>query len=115
MANLEERVTVVEAQTDKHAVAVEALRKDFLSVRDELRDDMAVLRTDMRGEMAALRTEMRGEMGVLRGEMTELRTDFREMSRRTDRLFLWLAGTQVATLLAVIGPLAGILYKTSGS
>lgn len=104
MANLEERVTSLEAQADKHAVAV-----------DDLRQEMAALRTEMRGAMAALRTELRSDVAVLRTElrsdMAGLRTDLGDLSRRTDRFFIWLAGTQVATLLAVIGVLVGILYR----
>ena len=78
---------------------------------------MGALRTELRTEMGALRTEMtdlRRDMvagdAALRGEINELRG---EMGRRfdvMDQKFLWLAGTQVATL-AVIGVLAGALYR----
>lgn len=126
MANLDERVISLEAQADKHADAVDGLRTEMAglrtdlrgemdALRTELRGDMAALRTELHGDMAALRTEMRGDMVALRTElrsdMAGLRTDLGEMSRRTDRFFIWLAGTQVATLLAVIGVLVGVLYR----
>ena len=126
VANLDERVISLEAQADKHADAVDGLRTEMAglrtdlrgemdALRTELRGDMAALRTELHGDMAALRTEMRGDMVALRTElrsdMAGLRTDLGEMSRRTDRFFIWLAGTQVATLLAVIGVLVGVLYR----
>ena len=74
------------------------------ALRAELRGDMSALRTELRGDMAALRTD-------LRGDMAGFRTDLGDLSRRTDRFFIWLAGTQVATLLAVMGVLVGILYR----
>ncbi len=95
MANLEERVAIVEAQADRHATAIEGLRSDMSSLRVELRTEIAAVRSEM----------------ALRSEMTEFRAEVRELARRWDRFFLWLAGTQVATLLAVIGVLMGILYR----
>lgn len=91
MATLEDRVTTVEAQTARLIVAIEAMQKDIAAIRA----DMANMAT--RADVAALRTELKAEIGAL--------------SVRMDRLFIWLAGTQVATLLAVIGLLAGVLYR----
>jgi len=96
VASLEERVTIVEAQSDAHARAI-----------DGLRIEMAAMRT----EMADLRRDMVAGDAALRSEITELRG---EMSRRFDMMdqkFLWLAGTQVGILLAVVGALAGALYR----
>ena len=114
MANLEERVNIVEAQSDAHARAIDGLGSEIRALRTE----MGALRTELRTEMGALRTEMtdlRRDMvagdAALRSEINELRG---EMGRRfdvMDQKFLWLAGTQVATLLAVIGVLAGALYR----
>ena len=136
MASLEERVAGLEGQTDRYAVAVEALRADISDLRVEqrtnvaqLRGDIAAVRGDMalrtetvelRREMGAVRSEMgavRSEMAAVRSEMAprsevaDLRADLRELSRRWDHFFIWMAGTQVATLLAVIGVLAGILFR----
>ena len=109
MANLEERVTIVEAQSDAHARAIDALRSEVAAVRSEMatRGDVAALRT----EMADLRRDMTAGDASLRSEITGLRG---EMARRFDMMdqkFIWLAGTQVATLLAVIGVLAGALFR----
>ncbi len=89
VASVEQRVTTLEGQADTHTIAVNDLRKEMIA----LRSDLAALRTDLRSDIGGLRT------------------DLGELSRRTDRFFIWLAGTQVATLLAVIGVLVGILYR----
>lgn len=125
MANLEERVNIVEARSDAHARAIDGVGSEIRALRTE----MGALQTELRTEMGALRTELRTEMGTLRTEMTDLRRDMvagdaalrseitelrGEMSGRfdvMDQKFMWLAGTQVATLLAVIGVLAGALYR----
>jgi len=122
VASLDERVTNLEALTDKHAAAVAAVRTDIADLRLELRTEIAALR----GDMATLRGDM-----ALRSETVELRRDFAgvraematrseindlrgEMNRRFDAMdqkFIWLTGTQVATLLAVVGILAGALLR----
>ena len=109
MANLEERVNIVEGQSDAHAHAIDRLRIEIAAVRSDMatRGEMASLRT----EMADLRRDMVAGDAALRSEIAELRG---EMGRRfdvMDQKFMWLAGTQVATLLAVIGVLAGALYR----
>jgi len=114
----------VEAQTDKHAAAVTALRTDIANLRVELRSEIAAIRGEMalrsetgelRREMAALRTDMRSDMAALRTELhggiEGLRTDLREVSRRTDRLVFWVAGTQAAVFLAAIGVLVEVIYR----
>jgi hypothetical protein len=72
---------------------------------------MVALRTELRADMADLRHDMMAGDAALRSEITGLRG---EMARRFDMMdqkFIWLAGTQVATLLAVIGVLAGALFR----
>ncbi|MBI3047056.1 MAG: hypothetical protein HYY76_01975 [Acidobacteria bacterium] len=109
MATLEERVAVVETQSDAHARAIEGLRAELAAVRSEMatRNDIAALRA----EMADLRRDMMAGDAALRAEITELRADMNRRFDVMDQKFLWLAGTQVATLLAVVGVLAGALYR----
>jgi chromosome segregation ATPase len=78
VANLEERVASLEAQTDKHAVAVEALRTDIANLRVELRTEFAAFRGDMalRSETA----ELHRELAATRAEMAT-RTDVGELQR----------------------------------
>lgn len=126
MANLEERVASLEAQTDKHAVAVGALRTDIADLRVELRTELATLRGDMalrsetaewQRELSAARAEMatRTDVGDLRREMGDLRNDMNRRSdlldAKTDRHFVWLMGMMVTGFITVIGALVGVVYR----
>ena len=99
-ASLEERVSIVEASSDTHARAI-----------DGLRGEMAVLRTELRAEIADLRRDMMAGDAALRSEITEFRGEMARRFDMVDQKFIWLAGTQVATLLAVVGVLAGALFR----
>jgi len=48
---------------------------------------------------------------ALRSEVNELRSDMNRRFDAMDRKFMWLTGTQVATPLAVVGILAGALFR----
>ena len=89
MASLEERITTVEAQTDGHTRAIDRLQQEV---------------TNLRGEMHA-------EFRAVRSEIADLRADMHRRFDMMDQKFTWFVGTQIATLLAVVGVLAGALYR----
>jgi hypothetical protein len=99
VANLEERVAHLEAQTDKHAVAVEALRGDIAGLRLELRTEVAAVRNEMatRRELAELRSE------VMRR--------FEVVDAKFDRQLYWLTGLMISGFIAVISALIAVAYK----
>jgi len=55
--------------------------------------------------------DLRADMRAFRGEFHELRTEMNRRFDLIDQRFIWLVGTQVATLIAVVGVLAGALYR----
>ena len=89
MASLEERITTVEAQTDGHTRATDRLQQ----------------------EVTNLRGEMHGEFRAVRSEIADLRADMNRRFDMMDQKFTWFVGSQIATLLAVVGVLAGALYR----
>lgn len=108
MANLEERVSALEAHADHHTPAIDAARADIQGLRSEM--------GQLRGEMA----QMRGEMGQLRGE-TATRADIAEVFRRidrvdgkVDRLFMWTVGLMVSGFFVIIGALVGVAFRLPG-
>lgn len=100
MGSLEERIATVEAQTDAQTRAMDALRAEM---REEFRA--------VRSEIAELRRDMLAGDAALRVAINELRADMNRRFDMMDHKFTWFVGTQVATLLAVVGVLAGALYR----
>ncbi len=88
MPVLEDRVKIMEAQTDKLSLTIDAMQKDVAAIRAEMAT---------RADLTAVRTELHSEIS--------------ELTRRVDRFIMWIVGTQIATLLAVIGVLVSVLYR----
>lgn len=116
MAEVEERIAMLEGRVQEQATrmadfrdsitdvrqTVLDLRGDVGRVRDELRGDIATLRQEMHGEIGQLRQAMHREIGQLRdGEVAQLRQEMHggigalradfgqlrdEMDRRFDRV-----------------------------
>ena len=92
MADLNERVSRLEEQSDAHIRMMDYLRKDM----SDLRHSMETLNTDLRGEMATLSSDLRGEMALL--------------SDRVDRKFNWLIGIVITSTIANLGAIGGALW-----
>lgn len=102
MADLVERVTTLETQSDRHLAAIEALRNDIAGLRAEsgmLRGEMAT-RTDI--------IEVRREIADLRNDMNRR---FELVDAKFDRQFYWLTGIMISGFIAVISALIGVAYK----
>jgi len=107
MGSLEERITTVEAQTDGHTRAIDRLHQQVADLRAEMHDEFRSVRT----EIADLRRDMLAGDAALRVEINDLRTDMNRRFDQMDQKFTWFVSTQIATLLAVVGELAGALYR----
>ena len=111
MPTVEERLAFVEGRQQDHFTAVDDLRT---KVR-EFRADSTRQLTDVRADFTAHRVEVARQFGDVRDEIKNLRTELRgELSAHraeTSRQFTWLVGIQMATLVAMVGALAGAYYK----
>ena len=100
MPTIEERIAFVEGRQQDHFAAIDDLRttvRDFLAETARQFADIRDEFTKVRAEIRDLRTELRGELSAHRAE--------------TSRQFTWLVGIQMATLVAMVGALAGAYYK----
>lgn len=140
MVSIAERVAFLEGQSGEQIAATDALRVMLVQIGQDVNDLRGELRgsvTGLQGELrdAATKGELRdavaGLLGELRntvtkGELRDAVTDLRRgMDRRFelidrrferledkfDRRLTWLVGTQVATLLAVVGALAAPYFQ----
>jgi len=51
------------------------------------------------------------DIADIRAELRGMRADMNQRFDMMDQKFVWLVGAQVATLIAVVGVLAGALYR----
>lgn len=82
MPRLEERVAYLEGRLEDHTRAL----------------------GELRGELHGLREDMGRRFDAVDGR-------FEAIDQKVDRHFTWLVGVQVASLVAVLGALAGSFYK----
>lgn len=117
VANLDERVTTLEAQANNHTRAIDGvrteiggLRAEITELRGELRTSVAQVRGEMatRSDIAELRVATRSDVAELRREMVH-RLDL--MDAKIDRLFMWMVGLMVSGFFVVIGGLVGVAFR----
>jgi len=100
MSSTEERLASLEARVDSMV---------------DLRGEVHELRVDMNRQCSEFRADMNRQFAELRADMNQrfahadLRID--TIDAKSDRHFTWLAGIQVALLLAVIGAMIGAYYR----
>ena len=86
---------------------LDLLRADTQSLGTELRSEMQTLGTELRSEMQTLGTELRSEMQVLRSEVGSQLDGLRvEVHQQFARQLIWLVGTILASVGAVLGLIA---------
>jgi len=95
VANLQERVTELEQQSDRYSTVIDGLRTEVALMRSEM-----ATRTDI--------AELRRETGDLRGDLNR-RIDL--LDAKVDRHFVWLAGIMVSGFIAVIGALVSVVFR----
>ena len=83
------------------------LRSEMQTLGTELRSEMQTLGTELRSEMQTLGTELRSEMQVLRSEVGSQLDGLRvEVHQQFARQLIWLVGTILASVGAVLGLIA---------
>ena len=122
MPNVEERLASLEARMD----TMSELRGLIIEMRGDMNRLVIEMRSDMNRQFSEVREDMDRQFSEVRGDMTrqfsEVRGDmnrqFSEMNLRVhaldekeDRHFTWVIGIQVASILAVVGVLAGAYYR----
>ena len=124
MPTVEERLASLEAKVDTMSdlrnLIVE-LRADMNRRFDDVNrrfDDVNGRFDDVNGRFG----DVNGRFGDVNRQFTELREDMnrrfielrgdmKSLDHKVDRQFIWLVGTQMALLLAVVGALIGAYYR----
>jgi predicted nuclease with TOPRIM domain len=101
--------------TDALAVRMARLEGSYEQLDKRLGDlagDVHALRAEFRGEMQALRAEFRSEIQGVRSEIESVRAEMRGLRGEMSRLFYWLMGTFLTTLVAIGGVIVTVLVRT---
>ena len=85
---MEKRITTLEVIAEQTTKSIDRLDRSITELRAEINRTSSDLRADMRSDMRDMRTDMR-----------DMRLDF-------DRKFMWVIGTQIGMLLAILGMMA---------
>ena len=107
MPTVEERLAFVEGRQQDHFAAIDDLRT---TVRD-FRADVARQFGEVNREFGGVREEFAKVRAEIRDLGTELRDKIAALRTEVSRQFTWLVGIQMATLVAMVGALAGAYYK----
>lgn len=96
MPSIEERVAHLEGTVGQHT-------RVFAEIQHGL--------ADLRSGLTELRTDMNGRFGQMEARFTGMEQRFDQRFAQMDQRFIWMFGTQLAVLLAVIAALAGAYYR----
>ena len=106
MPTVEERLASLETKVD----AMSDVRNLITEFR-EFRGDVNGRFVDINGRFGDVNrqlTELREDMNR---RFIEMRGDVKTLDQKGDRQFIWLVGTQLALLFAVVGALLGAYYR----
>jgi len=67
---------------------------------------------DLAADLHALRAEFRSEMQAVRAEIQGVRAEVQGVRAEMTRLFYWLMGTFLTTLVAIGGVIVTVLVRT---
>jgi uncharacterized coiled-coil DUF342 family protein len=116
MARLEGSYEQLGKRLGDLAADLHALRTEFRTEIQALRTEIQTLRTEIQGVRAEFQTGIQGVRAELQAEIqgvrTELQTGIQGVRAEMGRLFYWLMGTCLTTLVAIGGVIVTILVRT---
>ena len=84
-------------------------------MRADTNRQFSEMRADMNRQFSEVRNDMNRQFNELRSDMnrqfSEMNLCLHALGEKKDRHFTWVIGIQVASILAVVGVLAGAYYR----
>lgn len=108
--SIEERVAYLEGTVGEHNRMFSAIQDGMADLRTAIQDVRAGL-TELRTDMNARFAQVGQRFGYLEERLTGMDQRFDQRFAQIDQRFIWMFGTQLAVLLAVIAALAGAYYR----
>ena len=112
--NMEKRITTLEVTATQTCKSMDHLERSVSDLRSELHRSVSDLRNEMQHSLSGLRTEVNNSISGLRTEMhsamSSIHSDLGSLRRDVDRKFIWMMGTQIAALIAIMSAMAKLAH-----
>ncbi|MCM0034204.1 MAG: gp58-like family protein [Burkholderiaceae bacterium] len=100
---MEKRITTREVTATQTCKSMDHLERSVSDLRSEMHRSVSDLRNEVNSSISGLRTEMHSAMSSIHRDLGSLRRD-------VDRKFIWMMGTQIAALIAIMSAMAKLAH-----
>jgi hypothetical protein len=111
---MEKRITTLEVTATQTCKSMDHLERSVSDLRSELHRSVSDLRNEMQHSLSGLRSEVNSSISGLRTEMhsamSSIHSDLGSLRRDVDRKFIWMMGTQIAALIAIMSAMAKLAH-----
>jgi len=111
---MEKRITTLEVNATQTCKSMDHLERSVADLRSEMHHSVSDLRSEMHHSISGLRNELNSSISGLRTEMhtamSLIHRDLGSLRRDVDRKFIWMMGTQIAALIAMMSTMAKLAH-----
>lgn len=111
---MEKRITTLEVTATQTCKSMDHLERSVADLRSEMHHSISDLRSEMHHSISGLRNELNSSISGLRTEMhtamSLIHRDLGSLRRDVDRKFIWMMGTQIAALIAIMSAMAKLAH-----
>ena len=111
---MEKRITTLEVTASQTCKSMDHLERSVADLRSDMHHSVSDLRSEMHHSISGLRHELNSSISGLRTEMQSamsmIHSDLGSLRRDVDRKFIWMMGTQIAALVAMMSAMAKLAH-----
>jgi len=111
---MEKRITTLEVTANQTCKSMDYLERSVADLRSEMHHSVSDLRSEMHHSISGLRNELNSSISGLRAEMhtamSLIHRDLGSLRHDVDRKFIWMMGTQIAALIAIMSAMAKLAH-----
>lgn len=111
---MEKRITTLEVTANQTCKSMDHLERSVADLRSDMHHSVSDLRSEMHHSFSGLRNELNSSISGLRTDMLSamslIHSDLGSLRRDVDRKFIWMMGTQIAALIAIMSAMAKLAH-----
>lgn len=112
--SMEKRITTLEVTANQTCKSMDHLERSVSDLRSEMHRSASDFRNEMQHSLSGLRNEVNSSISGLRtemhGAMSLIHNDLGSLRRDVDRKFIWMMGTQITALIAIMSAMAKLAH-----